>query len=118
MKFLLDENFPRSAADLIESCGHEAVLFDEACDFGDGDETVFSVAQRLGAAILTSDRDFYHTIPHLHPRHCGIVVIALRQPGRDAILSRLGWFLANIPPPHDNRAYILRDHTYRYIPAD
>ena len=68
--------------------------------------------------LLTSDRDFYHTIPHLHPRHCGIVVIALRQPGRDAILSRLGWFLANIPPPHDNRAYILRDHTYRYIPAD
>ena len=28
MKFLLDENFPRSAADLIDARGHEAVRFD------------------------------------------------------------------------------------------
>ena len=62
MKFLLDENFPRSSADFIESCGHEVIRFDEACDSGDDDEAVFSVAQRLGATILTSHRDFYHTI--------------------------------------------------------
>lgn len=29
MKFLLDENFPRSAADLIEECGHE-IVYDES----------------------------------------------------------------------------------------
>ena len=37
MKFLLDENFPRSSADFIKSCGHEAIRFDEACDSGDDD---------------------------------------------------------------------------------
>jgi len=42
MKFLLDENFPRSAADLIEGCGHEVVRFDAVCNFGDDDDTVFS----------------------------------------------------------------------------
>ena len=113
MKFLLDENFPRSSADFIKSCGHEAIRFDEACDSGDDDETVFSVAQRLGATILTSDRDFYHTMPLLHPTHAGIVVVALRQPNRAAINSRLKWFMENIEEPLDNRVFILRDFSYR-----
>ena len=73
MKFLLDENFPRSAADLIEESGHEAVRFDAVCNSGDDDDVVFAAAQRIGATILTSDRDFYHTIPLLHPVHAGIV---------------------------------------------
>ena len=65
MKFLLDENFPCSCAEVIVSCGHEAVPFAEVCKFGDDDETVFAAAQRLGAVLLTSDRDFYHTMPLL-----------------------------------------------------
>ena len=113
MKFLLDENFPRSSAALIAECGHEAVLFDEACKFGNDDETVFATAQRLGATILTSDRDFYHTVPLLHPVHAGIVVVALRQPNRAAIHARLRWFMANIEEPLANRVFVLRDFTYR-----
>ena len=113
MKFLLDENFPRSSADVIESCGHEAIRFDEACDSGDDDETVFSAAQRLGATILTSDRDFYHTVPLIHPTHAGIVVVALRQPNRTAIHSRLKWFMENIEEPLANRVFVLRDFSCR-----
>ena len=106
MKFLLDENFPCSSADFIESCGHIAL-------HGSDDETVFAAAQRLGATILTSDRDFYHTIPLLHPSHAGIVVVALHQPSRAAINSRLKWFMENIEEPLDNRVFILRDFSYR-----
>ena len=113
MKFLLDENFPQSSAELITSCGHEVIVFDSACSFGDDDETVFAVAQRLGATILTSDRDFYHTMPLLHPSHAGIVVVALRQPNRAAIHSRLKWFMENIEEPLTNRVFILRDFSYR-----
>jgi predicted nuclease of predicted toxin-antitoxin system len=118
MRFLLDENFPFSAVAFLRERGHEVFTLEETCGRGAFDEDVFASAQALGAVLLTSDRDFYHTIPHLHPRHRGIVVVALRQPSRDAILSRLGWFLSHIPPPHDNLAYILRDHTYRYTPAE
>ena len=89
MKILLDENFPWSAADVIASAGHEAVSFSDVCEFGADDETVFDQAQELGAVILTSDRDFYHTMPLVHPEHCGIIVVALRQPNRKAILMRL-----------------------------
>lgn len=113
MKFLLDENFPASAATLIESTGNEAVRFTDVCSFGDADETVFAVAQRENATILTSDRDFYHTIPFLHEHHAGIVVIALRQPSRSLIQERLSWFLRFIKPPLENRVFLLRDYSYR-----
>ena len=113
MKFLLDENFPRSSVGLIAECGHEAILFDDVCEFGNDDETVFATAQRLGATILTSDRDFYHTVPLLHPTHAGIVVVALRQPNRAAMHARLSWFMEIINEPLANRVFILRDFTYR-----
>ena len=113
MKFLLDENFPRSAAKLIKSCGHEAVLFEAVCDYGDDDDAVFAAAQRIGATILTSDRDFYHTMPLIHPLHAGIVVVALRQPNRAAIHARLKWFIENVEGPLTNRVFVLRDFSYR-----
>ena len=31
MKFLLDENFPRSAVEVIAECGHLAIPFEEVC---------------------------------------------------------------------------------------
>ena len=111
MKFLIDENFPRSAVDIISAAGHEPITVDELCDLGDDDETVFTAAQSQGAVILTSDRDFYHTVPLLHPEHCGIVVISLRQPNRQAILSRLKWFFENVELPIDNEVYSLRDNS-------
>ena len=113
MRFLLDENFPRSAADVIEECGHTAIPFASVCRFGDDDETVFRTAQRLDATILTSDRDFYHTVPLLHPLHAGIVVIALRQPSRALIHSRLKWFMKSVKEPLANRVFVLRDYSYR-----
>ena len=113
MTFLLDENFPRSAAEVITAAGHEAILFSDACEFGENDEAVFNGAQRLGAVILTSDRDFYHTVPLVHPEHDGIVVVALRQPNRKSILMRLQWFLENFEGPFANRVFILRDYSCR-----
>jgi len=113
VKVLLDENFPRSAIDVVEEAGHEAASFPDACNYGDSDETVFARAQELGAVILTSDRDFYHTVPLVHPHHHGIVVVALRQPNRAAILSRLSWFFSQFDEPLTDRVFILRDFSCR-----
>lgn len=113
MNVLLDENFPASAVSIVEAAGHTAISFAELCDFGEDDETVFEAAQSSNALILTSDRDFYHTMPLRHPQHAGIVVIALRQPSRAAILARLEWFFATIPMPYRNKAFIIRDHSCR-----
>ena len=113
MNVLLDENFPVSAAAAITEAGHTAIAFAEICDFGDDDEAVFAAAQASDAVILTSDRDFYHTMPLRHPQHAGIVVVALHQPNRQAILSRLEWFFTTVHPPYTNKVFIIRDYSFR-----
>jgi predicted nuclease of predicted toxin-antitoxin system len=93
MKFFLDENFPKTAAGLLVSMGHEVLDIRGHTRGGAEDKRIFEMAQAQNAVFLTTNRDFFHTIPHLYPNHCGIVVIALRQPNRKAITYRLSWFL-------------------------
>ena len=117
MTFLLDENFPLSTMELLASRGHVGISLAEACGLGVSDEEVFATAQQRSAILLTTDRDFFHTLPLLHPRHNGVVVIALRNPNRRAIQSRLEWFLDSILLPITNKAFLLRDSTYRVFPV-
>ena len=83
--------------------------------------TRIMVSQVLGALsggdsiedVLMDYPSFYHTIPLLYHVHAGIVVVALRQPNRAAIHSRLKWFMENVEQPLNNRVFILRDFSYR-----
>jgi len=117
MKFFLDENFPKAVAELLASRGHECVDIrgteNEGCD----DSTVFRIAQEHGAVFLTTDRDFFHTIPHIERSHCGIVVVALHQPNRQSILTRLEWFLERFGNSElKDKVFELRDNTYVVFP--
>ncbi|PTX95353.1 hypothetical protein DB345_13840 [Spartobacteria bacterium LR76] len=113
MIFLLDENFPRSASGFLEEQGHEVYDIRSLGLRGAADTKIVSEALELGAVILTTDRDFFHTLHHNFPDHAGVIVIAVRQPSREAILSRLRWFLTNIPPSQlPGRAFQLRDRTW------
>jgi len=113
MKFFLDENFPRAAIAVIQRQGHEAMDARDLLAPGLPDEHLFGEAQGRGAVFLTTDRDFFHTIPWLYARHFGIVVIALRQPNRERILARLEWFLRTMDLHKlAGRVYQLRDTTY------
>lgn len=118
MKFLLDENFPKAAVDFLRSLGHEAFDFRGTDEEGLDDDAVFKKAQQIGAILLTTDRDFFHTVPHLYETHRGVVVIALRQPNRVAILSRLEWALAHITEnDFSNRVFQLRDKNWLAYPS-
>lgn len=112
MNFLFDENFPRSAVTLIETGGHKVFGVRDFEAQGALDETVFRRAQTLNAVLLTTDKDFFHTVPFLFPSHSGVVVFSLRQPNRKSILERLAWFLSRLPDDMSNRVYMLRDTTY------
>lgn len=118
MNFFLDENFPKAAVGMLEGMGHE--VFDlrgtNRKESQDGD--IFAEAQQHGAVFLTTDRDFFHTIPHLHTEHSGIIVIALRQPNRQAILEKLSWVLKRLAQgDFSSRTIQLRDRTWTAIPA-
>lgn len=113
MIFLLDENFPKTAAGFLRGMGHEVYDFREMGLAGSTDTVVVHKALELGAAILSTDRDFFHTLGHQYPTHSGVIVIALKKPCRAAILSRLEWFLGHVPAKQwAGRAFQLRDSTW------
>ncbi len=113
MRFLLDENFPRSVAAVLSEKGHEAVDLRSIGLLGASDALVAERAIEMNAVILTTDRDFFHTFPNIYAEHCGVVVIALRQLSRGLITQRLEWFLENVREEHwRNRVFQLRDTTW------
>jgi len=113
VKFLLDENFPRAAGEILKRCGHEGHDFRDIGQHGAADSVLVELAREIGAVILTTDRDYYHTLPQQFPDHAGVVVIAVKQPNRAAILERLEWLLQHVGEHHlQGRAIQLRDRTW------
>jgi len=118
MKFFLDENFPKASAVVLGELGHELLDLRGTEFEGATDEFIFQLAQNENAIFLTTDRDFFHTIPHLYQQHAGVVVIALRQPNRTRILDRLQWFLAHFGEnDFKNRVFQLRDTAWMAYPS-
>jgi predicted nuclease of predicted toxin-antitoxin system len=89
MKFFLDENFPRPAHAQLQSAGHAAVHALELFPPGTADDQLFAHAQRERAIFITTDKDFFHTVPLTFAQHHGAIVITLRRPNRDGLLRRL-----------------------------
>lgn len=117
MKFFFDENFPKAAGMLIIKQGSSFVDIRGTEHEGADDMSLFQLAQQHHAVFITTDRDFYHTIPLLVKEHFGIVVIALRQPNRQRILERLEWFMDCFKSSDmRNMVFELRDRTYVVYP--
>jgi predicted nuclease of predicted toxin-antitoxin system len=89
MTFLLDENFPKRAVPLLEAAGHSCLDARVLAPEGSADDALFRLAQDRQAVFLTTDKDFFHTVPTHFATHHGAVVIALSQPNGAAILARL-----------------------------
>ena len=114
MNFLLDENFPKAAERLLVELGHHVIDIRGTELQGTDDLRLFEFAQEHEAVLLTTDRDFYHTVPIRYSSHFGIVVIALKQPNRTAILARVRWMLGQeLMKDIANTVVLLRDTTYR-----
>ena len=114
MIFFLDENFPKSAEKFLQELGHEVIDIRGTKFQGSNDDQLFELAQQNQAILLTTDRDFYHTVSLNFKTHFGVVVIALKQPNRQAILNRLQWVLdEKLLESIQNKVILLRDQTYR-----
>ena len=114
MNFLLDENFPKTATAYLKKLGHNVFDYRGTSEEGTDDFALFELAQQHEAIMLTTDRDFYHTVPVIYEKHCGVVVIALRQPNRASIMQKLKWLLTRKELfPLNNKVLQLRDSTFR-----
>lgn len=117
MNFLFDENFPKSARQVLERLRHQVFDFRKLGAIGSPDEALMMLAFEKSAAVLTTDRDFFHTLGRRYHENYGIVVIAIRQPNRLSIVSRLEWFLEHIDIEKlPGRTFQLRDRTWMVYP--
>ena len=115
MNFLADQNFPRTCAPLIREYGHTYCDLSLDPELGIEDQVLFEKAQALNAVFLTTDKDFFHTIPLLYAEHAGVIVVNLARPNRAQILEKLQWALEFIKThPIPNHVLLLRDHRVLY----
>jgi predicted nuclease of predicted toxin-antitoxin system len=77
VKFKLDENLSRRAADLIRAAGHDAVTVASEGLRGTADETLFEVCRRESRALVTLDRDFGQVLRYPPAATAGIVVLEI-----------------------------------------
>ncbi len=116
MRFFLDENIPKNVATFLIKEGHEIIDIRGTEREGLSDKDIFNLAQENEAIFLTTDRDFFHTIPHLYKNHFGIIVFNLKQPNRYNITEKLDWALKNIDlTKFNSNVLLLRDKYYTHI---
>ncbi len=89
MKFFLDENFPKSSEVILHEYGHKVFDIRGTSREGLSDLEIFKLAQEKKAVFLTTDKDFFHTIPFQFEEHSGVIIIALNQPTGHVINSKL-----------------------------
>jgi len=89
MKLKLDENIPYRLADLLEQLGHDVdTVLAERLN-GKPDEMVWDSAQQAGRFLITQDLDFSNIRRFAPGTHEGVLILRLRDPGRDSLFKRV-----------------------------
>ena len=74
LKFIIDEDMPRSTAKILKVKGYEALDVRDCGLRGKSDDEVFRFAQKEKAVILTGDLGFGNIIHYPIGSHFGIVI--------------------------------------------
>ena len=88
LKFLIDEDMPRSTAEVLKAKGFQVLDVRDCGLRGKSDEEVFRFAQKEKAIILTGDMGFGNILRFPLGEHCGIVVAHLPNEMSTAELNR------------------------------
>ena len=89
MKIKLDENLPARLARALEKLGHDTDTIPEERLAGRSDLQVWAAAQEAERFLITQDLDFSDTRRFTPGTHHGMLLVRLRDPGRNALLKRV-----------------------------
>jgi predicted nuclease of predicted toxin-antitoxin system len=87
MRFLLDENIPRSAAALLRSMGHEVENVRDVLSGGVDDETVAERARSKRFTLVSRDFDFADIRNYPPDHYAGIIVLELPDDAMAALIN-------------------------------
>ncbi|MGA9379665.1 MAG: DUF5615 family PIN-like protein [Phormidium sp.] len=77
MRFLIDEDMPRSTGNLLQQYGHEAIDMRDIGLRSAEDSQVAEYAQSQGLCLITGDFDFADIRNYRPSEYAGIVVISV-----------------------------------------
>jgi len=89
MRIKLDENLPSSLVQSLVGLGHEIDTVPQEGLAGRDDTEIWQAAQDSGRFLITQDLDFSDTRRFSPGTHHGILVLRLREPGREALVIRV-----------------------------
>jgi len=85
----LDENLPTRLGPALAGLGHEVRTVPEEGLSGRDDRAVWLAAQSESRFLITQDMDFSDRRRFAPGTHHGILLVRLRQPGRQALFDRI-----------------------------
>lgn len=77
MRFLIDEDLPRSTGDLLRQYGHEAIDVRDIGLRGSKDPEIAAYAQKNGLSLLTGDFDFSDIRKYPPKQYNGLIVLKI-----------------------------------------
>ncbi len=89
MKIKLDENLPFGLVGILSEFGHEIDTIPQEGLKGCNDEQVWEATQREGCFLITQDLNLSNINLFKPGTHYGLLLIRLRDPGRNALLNRI-----------------------------
>lgn len=89
MRIKLDENLPASLAVALRSAGHDADTVPAEGLKGHADIDIWAAAQSAKRFLITQDLDFSDIRQYQPGTHFGILLLRLREPGRESLGRRV-----------------------------
>ena len=90
MKVKLDENIPARLAAVLTTLGHDVDTVTSEGLKGKSDGEIWSAARRNDRFLITQDLDFSDARQFTPGTHAGLLPVRLREPGANALVSRIG----------------------------
>ncbi|MEK6645424.1 MAG: DUF5615 family PIN-like protein [Candidatus Firestonebacteria bacterium] len=96
MRFLIDENLPRSIVEKLITCGHDAIDLRTIGKLGISDEEVMFIAQRENRIVITANyKHFANLILFPPQKFPGIVVVKMLQCTITTVINKTISFLCS-----------------------
>ena len=89
MRIRLDENIPFRLADILNRMGHEVDSVQQEGLSGQNDELIWKTTQEANRFLITQDLDFSDIRQFAPGTHYGLLLVRLRDPGRNMLLQRI-----------------------------
>jgi predicted nuclease of predicted toxin-antitoxin system len=89
MKIKLDENIPLRVASILANLGHDTDTVPEEGLGGQEDQYIWEAAQKTNRFFITQDLDFSNIQKFIPGTHQGLLILRLRDPGRNTLLQRI-----------------------------